>query len=405
MNPELKAELDALAATFKAEQSKSLETRDTALLERISKIVEEKLKTASRNEAREKARLLIPGLSGDSPEVKNFNFGGLLRSLYTKDYRGLETEVEMCRYTAEQLGRDMTLAVQRDLTASSDPGAGFLVPPQVMSALFIPLLQAQSAIMQLGATMLDNLSGAPILIPKMTAATTPAGQAETTTVTQSEPTFGQLELNPKLLAVRSVLSNRLLAQSSPAAQGIVQRQLVRDISLKWDNLAITGSGGLDPVGLTNEIGINTTTSFGDPAAATAYAKFIEMISKVDTSNALEGNLKWLMHPNVLRQIRQMQNPTGIDLERRLLTALTPGQGAPGFLEYPYVKTTNVPNTTIAFGDWSQLVVGRWGTMFVSVDPLTVLGKLETQILVAMEYDIAVWQPTAFTIATGVTGTT
>lgn len=405
MDAALKAEIEALTNSFRTEQAKSLDERDTRLMERIAKTVEDKLKEASKNEAREKARLLIPGLTLESPEVKNFNFGGLVKGLFTKDFRGLETEVEMCRTAAEQLGRDMSIAVTRDLTASNDPGAGFLVPPQVMSALFIPLLQAQSAIMQLGATMLDNLSGAPISIPKMTVATTPASQAETTTVTQSEPTFGEVQLNPKLLAVRSILSNRLLAQSSPAAQGIVQRQLVRDITLKWDNLGIVGTGGADPVGLTNEIGINTTASFGDPAANTAYAKLVEMISKVDTANALEGNLKWLMHPNVLRQIRQMANPSNIDLERRLLTSLTPGKLNAGLLEYPYVKTTNVPTTTLIFGDWTQLVVGRWGTMFVSVDPLTVLGKLETQILVAMEYDIAVWQPSAFTVATGVSGTT
>ena len=50
-----------------------------------------------------------------------------------------------------------------------------------------------------------------------------------------------------------------------------------------------------------------------------------------------------------------------------------------------------------------LAFGQWGTMLLSVDSLTVLRQLQIQVLAAVEYDYALFQPTAFCQTQGMTG--
>ena len=59
----------------------------------------------------------------------------------------------------------------RDLATTPDSSGGYLVPIQAIPEL-IEILRAEAVVFQMGATLLDNLAGSPVEIPKQTGGAT-----------------------------------------------------------------------------------------------------------------------------------------------------------------------------------------------------------------------------------------
>lgn len=376
----------------------------------------------SEGEAAPRRRFQLAGLTADSQEVKDFNFGRLVYGLLKKNpARYCPHELEMCLAAMEdadpQSIRDYVVRtgknpVTKDMATNPDPSGGYLVPTQVMQAQIIPLLQAQTTLLTKaggsGCAKFMDLSGAPVVFPKISGGTTAYHvnhdtKSDSTAVTKSDMALDEIEMYPHTTAARSILSNDLINRSATAAEAMVRRQIGRDIGLMVDYDGYQGNGTSGaPSGIVGTTGINSVSFSGVAlTAAGAYNKLLQMIYEVQADNALMGNLGWVMHPAALLAIQQMLDPSDSTQPkgRRLLTEAAPTM----LLGYPVVTTTQFPTNQIAFGDWSQFAYGQWGTMFLAVDSLSVLGLFKTQILAAMQYDFACFQPSAFCQTSSLTG--
>jgi HK97 family phage major capsid protein len=402
---------------------KALDARETKLVDRIAKVfAEAKAKPAEDDAAPStpRRRMQLAALTADSPEVKEFSIGRLIRGMLKRNPAAIcPLELEMCIAAAEDADprtiqdyvvRTGAQPVTKDMATNPDPAGGYIVPAQVMLSQIIPLLQAQNTILDkvggAGVSKFMDLSGAPVVFPKVTGGTTAYHVNHDTTTastapTKSDMTLGDLELYPHTTAARVLLSNDLVNRSGGAAEGIVRKQIARDIGLMVDYDGYQGNGTSGaPTGIVGTSGINSVSFSGVVlTAAGAYDLLLKMIFEVRKDNALTGNLGWALSPEALLAIQQIKDATDQPKARRIMSD-GPDQL---LLGYPYVVTTQFPTNQIVFGDWSQFYYGQWGTMFLAVDPLTVLGLFKTQVLAAMQYDFGCAQPTAFCQTSSLTG--
>jgi HK97 family phage major capsid protein len=413
---QLNEQIKGLGASLRAEMEKNLNDRKVADAEVFAKMLEERLK--ERDELLEKKLRVaaVPGLSRDSREIKDFKISNLVKAKISGDYSKCGLEVELCLAAAQEFGdympnvsqrmggwaRDAQGVVHKDLSTISDPAGGFLVPAQVMANLFIELLQPRSAIEQLGPTVLDNMTSAPVEISGEASDGEAEWQGENDEVTPDDVEYRQISAYPHLLTTACRLSMRLMRMSAPAAEAQVRRAIGRRIAKKWDAAGINGTGASgEPIGILQTPGIGTYDWGGRTAAAyTSYDDLVKMIGKLITANALFGNLKWLLSPDMLEALKtRVDRGTNTNdnqpTERRVLSAAFPDT----LLGYPYVCSTQAPAKTIVFGNWEEMYRIGWGTMFLTTDSLTAQKLLKIQILSAMEVDFQVAHVESFAVAT------
>ncbi len=365
-----------------------LDARDKAIGER-EKALDERL-----------ARFAIPGLAKDAPEVKQFQVSNLIRGLMLGNVeKHAPLEFEMCNAALAASGGAMT----KEMSTQVDSLGGFIVPAQVMADQMIPLLQASAVALKAGVTQMPGLNGAPVLIPKVTGATTAYWLSETEAPTTSDVTLGQIALHPHDVFALATLSNRLIETSTPVADQLVRGQLARDLGLKID-LGIysgTGSSG-EPIGIFNADGANSVATFGSASAATALNKLYDMEYELMLDNAgTVGEYVFALHPSILQKLRKRVDATDQPTQRRSID----GEGA-GMLKdiigYRFVTSTQLPTDSFLLAAHAACVLGQWGTMVIAASREgTLFAKRQTQILVGMTVDVGHREPKAYCITTGV----
>ena len=233
------------------------------------------------NRSRERKWAGVPGLED---EKEKFSLFKAIYAIGTGDWSQAQFEADVFRQT-------------RDMATTPDSSGGYLVPTQAIPEL-IEMLRAEAVVFQMGATLLDNLSGSPVEIPKQTGGATAYWVGENEALTGSDPTLGQLQLTPKSVGCLVKLSNRLLRMSNPSAEQMVRQDIARVVSLAIDLAALRGTGAAgQPTGIANTAGINTK-AFSTNSPNFDY--FSDMEYELAVDNALRGKLGFVFHPCVKR---------------------------------------------------------------------------------------------------------
>jgi len=342
---------------------------------------------------RERKWANIPGLE---EEKEKFSLFKALYAISTGDWSQAQFEADVFRQT-------------RDMAVSTDSSGGYLVPTQAIPEL-IEMLRAEAVIFQMGATLLDNLTGSPVELPRQTGGATAYWVGENTALTSSDAALGQLKLTPKSVGALVKLSNRLLRLSNPSAEQMVQADLARVISLAIDLAALRGTGASgDPIGIANTSGINTK-AFGTNTPSFDF--FFDMEYELAVDNALRGKLGFVFHPCVKRslsklKVAQFSGDTGGDYIIRPMDA----NALTNYIGYPFAMTTQIPinlgagtnETEIYFGNWQELIVGQWAGIEIlpSKEAGDAYTKNQTWIRIITDVDIGLRHPESFCLGTGV----
>ena len=342
----------------------------------------------------------------DMPEkdVRQYSLWRAMNAVLSGDWKHAGLELEASKEIAARTSRMsnskgffVPLDVQhreqarRDLTVASASGGGYLVGTENMS--FIEVLRNRSVAMRMGATRMPGLVG-NVTIPKQTAGATAYWLAnEGTAITEGALTFGQVALSPKTVGAYVEVSRLLMLQSSPAAESIVTADLAQQVALAADLAVLHGSGSSgQPTGITatGSIGSVTGTSLD-------YADILEFQSDVATANVQPNAGGYVTTPAVAALLMARQRFSSTDTP--LWTGnLWDGQMA-GFRA---MSSNQVNAAAMIFGDWSQVVVGEWGVLEVSLNeqanfPMGVVGFRAFYTM-----DVAVRYAGAFSVATSIT---
>lgn len=272
---------------------------------------------------------------------------------------------------------------KRDLNTSDDSA---MIAEDYRGGAFIDVLRNASSVMQAGATMLTGLVG-DVKIPKKTAASTGGWiSTEGGASSESEPTFGQVTMSPKTVGAFTDITRLMMMQSSLDIEALVRNDLSTGIALAIDNGALQGSGSSgQPTGIKNTSGINAPTSFA--AANPTFAEVVAMETAVAEDNALMGNLAYILPAGMYGALKTTVRDSGSGL-----FVVEPGGNING---YRAVVSNQVTAGDLYFGNFSDLLIGMYGGLDITVDPYTASTSGTVRIVALQTVDVAVRHAVSF----------
>ena len=96
--------------------------------------------------------------------------------------------------------------------------------------------------------------------PKLTGGSTAYWVGEGTSITESTPATGNLDLQAKKLGIFVKVNNELVRFASPSAEGLIRNDMARTAALKADLAMLEGAGGTQIKGLLTYSGITSYTA-------------------------------------------------------------------------------------------------------------------------------------------------
>jgi HK97 family phage major capsid protein len=325
----------------------------------------------------------------------------------TNDLFETEASRQVCKATGRELDDDPgllhipreVLTLQRDLVTNVGSSGGYLAAG-FKNISFSDALHAASVTMRLGAELISGLR-TNAGIPRVSADATGYWIDEGGAPVDSAQTFEDLMFSPKTVAAQVTISHKLLKQSSPMVEGVVQRNLGQLLGSAVDIGAIAGDGTLGtPLGIINVPGIGAFTGASLDLAALVNAQV-----DVSTGNAVvnENSLAYATTPAVaaLLKARQRFAGTAEGSDR----ALWEGKVARGIVEgCTAISSTVVPTATMVFGDWSQVVIGEWGVLTIDLNPFgaTNFSRGDLALRAMWSIDVGVRHPVSFSVASSIT---
>lgn len=338
----------------------------------------------------------LQGKDSFESQVRNFSLQKLLqRSLGAKVDSGLEEEISQELGKREQRSTEGFLvpreAFQEKRTVGTmttdapvtGPG-GNLIGTDFLSAQYIDILREADPLAALGVRHLSGLHG-NVEIPKAMSGTSVSWTAENAALSQTEMAFSSITMQPKHLGAWAEFSRNLILQSSPDAEALLKADLAQAMALALAKAVLNGSGqDNEPTGILHTTGINSVTT---PAEVMDY---VPELSAALLEHIYQGNMA---------NVAFCANSTLKKAVDELLTTDKLPVGETAFFRgNKHIWTSLLPAaTTMLAGDFSQVLVGHWGSLELLVNPYmeSAYKKGNVAIRVIESVDVAIRYPEAF----------
>jgi len=187
-------------------------------------------------------------------------------------------------------------------------------------------------------------------------------------------------------------------QSSVDVEALIEKDIVSEIGLKIDLMAITGSGaGSEPTGIFNTSGVGVVV-IGDNGGAPTFGHIVDLESEVADANADVGDLGYTINARTRGKLKQTAKDTNTP------QFIIDGNEMNGYM---YETTNQIPGnltkgtgtnlSAILFGNYADLIVGLWGGIDIIVDPYTLAKEGKIVITADQFFDVAVRRPQSFAV--------
>lgn len=281
--------------------------------------------------------------------------------------------------------------LQRDLNVATVGAGGYLTDTENIG--FVELARPRSVLLTLGGTVIEGLTS-NASIPRITGGiTTTWLGTEIAAATETQPSIGQILLSPKAVSAYTEISRQLTLQMSLSADRFLKAEIVAAIGQAIDVAGIAGSGAEgQPLGVANVTGIGAADG-----SSLARADLLTMQANAGNSLSPFGGYVAPVATAELLAGRETVASTG--------NYLWSGNLYQGELAgYAAMASNNVPTGQLLFGgDWSTIVIASWGNAVeISINPYADFPAGIIGLSVIHNIDIAVRQPTAFSITDTVT---
>lgn len=336
--------------------------------------------------------LYIPMASDYLPDdVRNREEYRIFKSMWAAGAQNVDHgEIE---YLAAKYKSDPTNPIYK--TAMSylvNTIGGTLVAPPVQGEL-IELVRPKEALMSAGATRVPLPPNGKITYPRQTGPTTMYWVGENTSITESNPTTGQVSMQAKKGAVLVRVPNELLRYASVAADALIRNDTAKTLALGIDYAALYGTGSAaQPKGLVQFTGTNEVINY---AGVTPAPKGVatngntlrpedsyRMIGLVEDRNfEFQG---WIARPTMANNIAGYRADAAAPADaaggfvQGLTRALAERMPVDNWAGYKMTKSAIIRNdqtkgsgtglTEIFGGQWEHMLMGMFGAVeFASSD--------------------------------------
>lgn len=242
-------------------------------------------------------------------------------------------------------------------------------------------LRDNSVLISAGAKYLTNLKG-NVKLPVMGKGNV-SWESETASAKDFGTTITAKELKPKRLTAFVDVSKQFLIQDSADAEATLRADIVNSIGEKLQQTILGTEAGTEtqPAGIFS-VDTSAVTS------VTAFKDICDLEAKVDDSNA-GANRCYLVSNKAKAGLRNMAKSTKS-------TELVMQNGEiDGTKVY---ATSSIADKYIAYGDFSNLVIGQWAGIDIVVDNFSKATENCVRLVITCYFDSVVTRPEAIAIA-------
>ncbi len=300
-------------------------------------------------------------------------------------------EFEASEAAAQRYGRsaqgvmiptDVLGSWKRDLNTTDD---NELVATDLLSGEFVDVLRNASSVMAAGARMLTGLNGNVSIPTKATASAGGWISTQGGASSESEPTFGAINMSPKTIGAFTDMTRQMILQSSLDIEALVRDDLTQALAIAIDKGGLEGTGlNGQPTGILSTVGVNTVTAFA--AAVPTFAEMVSLETAVAVDNALIGNLSYITDAATAGGLKTRSKDAGSGM-----FVLDRGE-ANG---YPLIVSQQATAGNVYFGNFSDLLIGMWGGLDITVDPYSSSNTGTVRIVALQSVDVGVRHAVSF----------
>lgn len=243
-------------------------------------------------------------------------------------------------------------------------------------------LRAKNVLVQAGAKFITNLTGdvqIPLMSPSNCGWESEMGEAK-----DGAGTFSSVKLSPKRLTCYIDISKQFLVQDSVGAEELIRQDIVQAINSKLEETLLSEDEGdaTKPAGIFSVIkpSAHTVSNFADLCNAE---------SDIEDANVV-GELKYVMSNKAKAALRSMQKSAKT-------TQLVMENGQIDGTQV--LNTSHVGGKKFIYGDWSNLAIGQFGALDITVDSYSQSTRGIIRLVVSLFADAKVLRPEAFVTGT------
>lgn len=281
-------------------------------------------------------------------------------------------------------------------TSTQDSGGygGNLVSTETQAP--IEFLRPKLQLEALGAKYMTGLVG-NLKFPKNNGGVTATWEGEVDTVGNTKSAYGSFDFTPKRLACSVLVSLQNLMQTNNAIEMFTIEDMNKAIAQALQSAAINGSGTGQPKGILNYAGIGSVVA-GTNGADPTWAHVVGLESAVAAQNADANTMAYLINAVTRGKLKTTPKVSGqpvfimgdngqINGYNSAVTNLVPSNLTKG-------TSSGVCSAGI-FGDFSQLLIGQWAFLDLSIDNVSKKKDGYVEITVNSFNDVAVRHEESF----------
>lgn len=237
------------------------------------------------------------------------------------------------------------------LSEGTDADGGYLVPEEFERDI-VTALEEENVVRSLAKVITTQHERK---IPVATGHSTAQWTAENAAYTESNPTFGQKQIDAFKLTDLCRVSVELLQDSAFDVEDYLMKEFARAFGIAEEEAFCVGTGTNQPTGIFTANG----GTVGVTATANNAVTADELISLVYAlKSPYSRNAKFLMNDATISAIRKLKDQNGAYLWQPSIQAGQPDRllGYEIFTS-PYVPTMAAGALTVAFGDFKNYWIG------------------------------------------------
>lgn len=296
---------------------------------------------------------------GGDADPQNKSFGDFLLAIKRRDTKRLAT-VYGSRKEAET----------KDIQIEDGTAGGYIVPEEYHARLME--VAAPMAVVRPRATVIPVATDAG-MIPALDQYTAPsAGAGDTAfaggvtlewtspggTLTETQPTFAQIEYHIRKLAGHTEVENEVISDSPFAIEALLTRLFSTAVAGAEDHAFLRGNGVGKPFGILTALAASslgpTIAVSVDTNATFAYADAVEMRSRF---KSVGGQPTWAIHPGIWPDIGAFEVASG---SSGVWQANLQGPLGQQLLGYPITESEHLPQDDnagcVILGDFSAYLI-------------------------------------------------
>lgn len=318
-------------------------------------------------------------------DVRKFSVANVIKAQMRNSKTDASFEREVSDEIAKRLGKPaqgfyIPFEVQRDWNIGQDAQGGALVAQEYRPQSFIEILRNSTVLGPLGVNYLPGLVG-NVEIPKQDGTGTAYWVAEGNAPTESSGSTTQIALTPKTIGAFQDYTRLMMLQANPTIERIVRNDIVANLGLGVELAVFHGSGsGNQPKGIDKY-----TTVTSKSVAGFSFTSSTDLEGLIVNQN-YAGAMNYVMRPQFRATLKSRVKESG------QASYIVENNTMNGF---PVLATNTLLSGHVFLGDFSNVWIGEWGTLDLTVDPYALSTSGGTRVIGLYNVDVALRYEQAF----------